>query len=317
MESKSMKKGSEEAHSRRAASHEEDLRLDDLEEEIIDLVDVVEEGASLSGVAPAEEFEVANNLVGGDIELEGEVSEKAEARMAGVSEDEMREADELLGEVEDEFESLLRAEPAEPAEPEADLENLSPAGDDLGEEETDKELADLFASDELEVSKLLEDGSAGTEAGSAPLKREESAPDEKFLEGLFDDLELEKEGADGVDASSDEVPTEDQGSTELLAELGLEPDVTPRAAAPQALVPVEELPEDLFADLEKSGRGAPEMPEAAAVPPPVASWNAEELAALVREQVEGLVTSLVEARLPAIAESILMEEIRKIKAAME
>jgi hypothetical protein len=314
MEPKSMKKGSEEAHSREATSDDMDLRFDDLEDEIIDLVEVVEEGASSSEVAPAEELEAADELVGDDLKLEGEVYEKVEASMAGASDEEMREADEALGEAENEFEFLLRAEPAEP---EAELEDRSPLRDDLGEEETDRELADLFASDELEVSKILEDASTGNEGGGAPVKGKNSASDEKFLEGLFDDLELEKDGADGVDASSDEAPAKDEGSTDLLVELGLDSDVTAKVAAPQAPGPVEDLPEDLFADLEKSGRSPPEMPEAAAAPPPVSTWNAEELAALVREQVAGLVTRLVEERLPAIAEGILMEEIRKIKAAME
>ncbi|HYR02675.1 MAG TPA: hypothetical protein VES58_04980 [Syntrophobacteria bacterium] len=314
MESKSTKKGSEKAHVREATSDDVDLRLDDLEHEIIDLVEVVEEGVSSSGGAPAEELEAADELVGDDLEFEGEVSRKAEASMPGASEEEMREADEALGEAEDEFESLLRAEPSEP---EAGLEDLSPVSDDFAEEEKDKKLADLFASDELEVSKLLEDGSAENEGGPPPVREEDSAPDEEFLEGLFDDLELEEDGADAIDASSGEAPTHDEVSSDLLVELGLEPDVTAGPSVPQAPAPVEELPENLFADLEKSGRDAPELPEAAALPLPVSTPHTEELAALVREQVEAVVTRLVEERLPAIAEAILMEEIRKIKAAME
>jgi hypothetical protein len=314
MEPKSTKKGSEKAHSREATSDELDLRLDDLEHEIIDLVEVVEEGASSSGAASAEELETADELGSGDLELEEGVSEEVEASMAGASEAEMREADEALGEAEDEFESLLLAEPSEP---EAGPEDLSPVSADFEEEETDRELADLFASDELEVSKLLKDGSMESDEGAAPMKGEDSAPDEEFLEGLFDDLEVEEDGAEVVGASSEEALTKEDASSDLLVELGLEPDVTAKAAAPQAPAPVEELPEDLFADLEKTGRDAPEVPEAAAVPLGVPAWNAEELAALVREQVEAVVTRLVEERLPAIAEAILMEEIRKIKAAME
>src|SRR5512139_791792 len=53
MESKSTKKGSEKAHVPEATSDDVDLRLDDLEHEIIDLVEVVEEGDSSSGGAPA------------------------------------------------------------------------------------------------------------------------------------------------------------------------------------------------------------------------------------------------------------------------
>ncbi len=226
----------------------------------------------------------------------------------------MREADEALGEAEDEFESLLRAEPTEFEE---EPEDSGPVSDELGEKETDRELVDLFASDELEVSKLLEDGSTEDKEVPAPVKGEDAAPDEEFLEDLFDDLEVEQDGAEAVDAFSDETPTKDEVSRDLLVELGLEPDVTAKAAAPQAAAPLEELPEDLFADLDKSGRNVPAVPEAAAVPPPVSTWNAEELAALVREQVEAVVTRLVEERLPAIAEGILMEEIRKIKAAMD
>lgn len=309
-----MKKGSEEAHSREASSDEVDLRLDDPEDEIIDLIEVVEEDASSSGVVPGEELETADELVGDDLEFEEEISGKVEASMAGASEEEMREADEALGAAEDEFESLLRAEPTELEE---EPEDAIPVSDELGEKETDSELVDLFASDELEVSKLLEDGSTEDREGPAPVKGQDSAPDEEFLEDLFDDLEVEQDGVEAVDAFSDETPTKDEVSRDLLVELGLEPDVTAKVAAPQAPAPLEELPEDLFADLEKSGRDAPAVPEAAAVPPPVSTWNAEELAALVREQVEAVVTRLVEERLPAIAEGILMEEIRKIKAAME
>ena len=314
MESKSTKKGPEKAHSREATSDDVGLRLDDLEHEIIDLVEVVEEGASSSGVAPAEELEAADGLVGDDLEFEGEVSREVEASMPQALEEEMREADEALGEAEDEFESLLRAESTEP---EAGLEDLSPVSDDFGKEETDRELADLFTSDELEVSNLLEDGSAEKDESPPPVKDEDSAPDEEFLEGLFDDLEVEEDGAEAVDASSEEALTKDEVSKDLLVELGLEPEVTAEATAPPAPAPLEELPEDLFADLERSRQGAPEVPEAAVAPLPVSTPNAEELAALVREQVEAVVNRLVEERLPAIAERILMEEIRKIKAAME
>jgi len=319
MESKSTKKRSEKAYSREATSDDVDLRLDDLDPEIIDLVEVVEEGVSSSGAAPADELEVADELVGDeleidDLELEGKVSQEGEASIPGASEEEMREADEALGEAEDEFESLLRTEPNEP---EAGLEESSPESDDLGEEETDRDLADLFASDELEVSKLLADGPAERDESPQPVTEEASTSDEEFFEGLFDDLEVEEDGAEAVDASSEEALTKDDVSKDLLVELGLEPDVTAEATAPQAPAPVEELPEDLFADLERSGKGAPEVPGAAVVPLPVSTPNAEELAALVREQVEAVVNRLVEERLPAIAERILMEEIRKIKAAME
>lgn len=314
MESKSTKKGSEKAHVPEATSDDVDLRLDDLEHEIIDLVEVVEEGDSSSGGAPAQELETADELVSDDLELEEEAPEGVEGLMAGASEAEMREADEALGEAEDEFESLLRAETTEP---EAGLEDLSPARDDFGEEETDRELADLFPPDELEVSKLLDDGSASHDEGPPPVRGEDSGPEEEFLEGLFDDLEVEEDGADAVDASSEEAPTKDEASRDLLVELGLEPDVTAGASVPQAPAPVEELPENLFADLERSGRDAPELPEPAALPLPGSTPHTEELAALVREQVEAVVTRLVEERLPAIAEAILAEEIRKIKAALE
>ena len=128
---------------------------------------------------------------------------------------------------------------------------------------------------------------------------------------------MEEDGADAVEASSEEAPTKDEVSRDLLVELGLEADVTAGPSVPQAPAPVEELPENLFADLERSGRDAPELPEAAALPLPVSTPHTEELAALVREQVEAVVTRLVEERLPAIAEAILTEEIRKIKAALE
>jgi hypothetical protein len=314
MEWKSTGKRFEKGHPREATSDDLGPRLDDLEHEIIDLVEVVEEGAVASGAPPAEEAEAADELVGDelevdDLELEGEIAQGGEGILPGESDEEMREADEALGEAEDEFESLLRAEPAEP---EREQEDMSPERDEFEKEETDGELADLFASDELEVSKLLEDGPAERGESSPHVKEEGSAPDEEFFEGLFDDLEVEEDGAEAVEAFSEGASSKDEVSGDLLAELGLEPDVAAEATAAQVPAPA-----DLFADLERSGQGAPEAPDPAVVPLPVSAPNAEELAALVREQVEAVVNRLVEERLPAIAERILTEEIRKIKAAME
>jgi hypothetical protein len=89
----------------------------------------------------------------------------------------------------------------------------------------------------------------------------------------------------------------------------------PDALKPPA--PGEELPEDLFADLDTSERASPGPPEAAAAAFPVSGDSAEELTALVREHVEAVVTRLVEKRLPVIAERIITEEIKKIKAALD
>ena len=251
MESKSTKKGSEKAHSREATSDDVGLRLDDLEHEIIDLVEVVEEGASSSGVAPAEELEAADGLVGDDLEFEGEVSREVEASMPQALEEEMREADEALGEAEDEFESLLRAESTEP---EAGLEDLSQKSDGFGEEETGRELTDLLSSDELEVSKLLEDGPAEGGKSPQPFKEESSAPDEEFFEGLFDDLEEEEEGAETVAASSESGATWTCASSAAVSRAGA---ICVRASIVSALPPRSPPPASRILPTGDSARPVP------------------------------------------------------------
>jgi hypothetical protein len=318
MESKQKGKRPETERGGEGTSDSPDLLLDDLEGEIIDLEDVAEEAPAADALA-SDDGGGTDDLDLDDIELEWEVSGTIERLPAGTSEQEMQEADEALGEAEEEFQSLLSDETDAP---EGDIDDLTEGVEETAEASEAGEAADLFPADDTNGSKLLDDASTlGVEEGES-LRKGASQSDEEFFEGLFDDLEVDEEGARAVTDIPEEAPMEETSMKEepagdLLADLRLESEMEPEAEIPERPAPAEELPEDLFADLDASERTSPGPPEAAAIPFPVSGDSAEELMALVREQVEAVVTRVVEKRLPVIAERIIMEEIKKIKAAME
>jgi hypothetical protein len=309
MESDQNVKRREKERGREGTSDSPDLRLDEIEDEIIDLVDVAEEGPPAADVAPSDEGGVGDDVEVENLELEA--AGTPEELPLGTSEQEMREADEALGEAEQEFQSLLGDETDEP---ERVIDDLTE-----GDEETAEasEVADLFAADQKEVEKLPHDGPAMGEERGESLTEEAPSSDEEFFEGLFDDLEIDEEGAKAVADVPEEAPKKDEPAGDILDELRLESEMKTETEAPEPPAAVEELPEDLFADLDTSGRTSPEPPEAAPGAFPASGDSGEELTALIREHVEAVVTRLVEKRLPVIAERIITEEIKKIKAALE
>ena len=317
MESKQKEKRPEKDRGGEGTSDSRDLRLDDLEDEIIDLVDVAEEGTPAVDAAASASDDGArgDDLELDDLELEQQASRTTEELPPGTSEQEMQEADEALGEAEEEFRSLLRDETDEP---EGDIDDLTEGVEETTEESAASEMAELFPAEDMEGSKPLDDGPTVEEGKAGSLKDETSSSDEEFFEGLFDDLEIDEEGAKEVSDVPEEAPMKEEPAGDLLADLRLESEIKTEAELPGPPGAVEELPEDLFADLGTSeGTSPAPPPTAAGIAFPVSGDSAEELMALVRDQVEAVVTRLVEKRLPVIAERIIMEEIRKIKAAME
>jgi hypothetical protein len=317
MESKQKGKRPETESGRESISDSPDLHLDDLEDEIIDLVDVAEEGAPAADAVASDAGGAGDEFEFDDVEPERDAAGTIERPPHETSEQEMQEADEALGEAEEEFQSLLRDETDEP---ERVIDDLA-----MGAEQEAAEVgeaSDLFPPEDANESDLLDDGPTPGEEREESLVKDASQSDEEFFEGLFDDLEIDEEGAKKVsevpeEASMEEAPIKEEPAGDLLADLRLENEMRPEAEVPEPPAAVEEFPEDLFADLDTSEKTSPGPREAAAPPFPVSGESAEELMALVREHVEAVVTRVVEKRLPVIAERIIMEEIKKIKAAME
>jgi hypothetical protein len=304
---------------RESASDSPDLRLDDVEDEIIDLVDLAEEGASADDAHASEDRRGADDLEVEDLGLEPETAGTNEPSPPGTSEEEMREADEALGEAEEEFQSLLRDETGELGD---DIDNLAEEAKEPEEESGAGEATDLLSAEDVDTSEIFGAGPAAGEKRRESSREDASVSNEKFFEGLFDDLEVDEEGAKEVSEVLEEAPVvessmEAEPAGGLLADLTLEGETEPEAQSPEPPGPVEELPEDLFADLDTAERTSSEPPAAAAAPFPISGESAEELMALVRDQVEAVVTRVVEQRLPVIAERIIMEEIKKIKTTME
>ena len=315
MESKQKEKKPEKEHGRGGTSDSPNLRLDDLEDEIIDLVDVAEEGAPAVDAAASDDRARGDEFKLDDLELEREASRTTEGLPSGTSEQEMQEADDALGEAEEEFESLLRDESGEP---EGDIDDLTEGIEETTERNAASEMGDLVPAEDINGSNLLDNGPTEEGETGGSLREEASPSDNEFFEGLFDDLEIDEEGAKEVSDVPEEAPMEEEPEADLLADLRLESEMRTEAEVPGPPGAVEELPEDLFADLGASEGTSPALPPmAAGLAFPVSGDSAEELMALVRAQVEAVVTRLVETRLPAIAERIIMEEIKKIKAAME
>jgi hypothetical protein len=319
MESKQEGKKLTPESGRKSASDRPDLRLGDMEDEIIDLVDLAEEGATADDAHASEDSRGVDDLEVEDLELEREAAGTIEAPPPGTSEEEMQEADEALGEAEEEFQSLLRDETDEAGDA---IEDVTEGAKELEEESGAGEATDLLSAEDVDTSEIFGGGPAAGEEQRESLREAASVSDEKFFEGLFDDLEIDEEGAKEVsevlgEAPVVESPMEEEPAEDLLADLRLEGETEPETQSPEPPGPVEELPEDLFADLDTSERTSSEPPATAAAQFPVSGESAEELMALVRDQVEAVVTRVVEKRLPVIAERIIMEEIKKIKTAME
>jgi hypothetical protein len=257
-----------------------DLDLDDIDEELIDLVDVVEGEDEALDDEPYGEGRPAEDMEGepfalDDLDLDIELAEESPGLDPVIEPIEERAdaATEALAEAEGEIEEMLRGE-----------ETATEAvGEECGEVATDDVLAELFESDEMDVSKLLDEaGVPGPEVGEA-LTEEEEGIEEEFPDELFADLEAE-EGPIGEEAE----------------------------ALEQASV-AEEIPDEFLVEVEKRTGVPAQKDEVSQLP----AASVEELAELVREQVEAVVKSLAEERLPAIVERIIAEEIEKIKASMD
>ena len=287
-----------------------DFHLDDFDDEIIDLVDPLEgeggESDDSSGHDEIldedkdlsfEEFDVEMEL--GEDEPSLDLTKEPFEDEEGSRTDYSNESESELGESfhgEDETSEATAAETDEGI-----------SEDDLV---TDEALAELFASHESEVAKLLEEATGSpVEDKEAPSAGPVSISEEELPEDLFADLDMETEAVSEEGDAAEEVLS-DEVVTDFDKEIDSVIDETVAAASTLA---GEEVVEDEVSDFEEEIEEVSQMD----IPEEIAPATAEELAALVSGQVEEVVTRLVEEQLPSIVERLVAQEIEKIKSSLE
>lgn len=264
----------------------EELDEGDSDEEVIDLVDLVEEG---KGEKAPEDDEIANllepeqpQLSEEDIsfstdEISGipdildedgaaEVEVDQSASVADISLSDL-ELDESITEPDEEVE--IAAEVADEADAEADVEELDLGLDDEAVSEEERPEADI---PEIDLSGVFEEG----EEEAAPDQEEEVAPDDNIEEMLGATIE---------------------------------------ATVTEAVGPEEEMPGDVVAEEEI----APAQPseEVVSMDSQAPAVSPEQIEAVVREVVEEVVERVVRETLLEVAEKVIREAIDALKQNLE
>jgi hypothetical protein len=345
MEEDTKRGGTEDEQSQEPATEEDPGRhLAEAEEEIIDLVDVVEEGTGaleeepVGAEQPSEVPDDEGEFSLEDLDLDAEFGDQEPKLDTVIDPLEAGQGDvsEALNAAEQEVGAMLADEQWTTEDTAA--EQAGAEGADV-DEETDEALAELFASDEVDVSRMLEEAMEGREEAEEPAG-EAPASEEELPEELFADLDMEEEEG-AAEGAGQRAFGKDELSEDLFEDLEMEAEGAAEEPAEEVLAAEEELPEELFGDVDMEAEPAAEeaaagpseparevvvgltgQPEAGAAQEQMPEGGltpaaAEELAALVSAEVEAVVTRLVEERLPAIAERIISQEIEKIKATME
>lgn len=186
------------------------------------------------------------------------------------------------------------------------------------------------ARDYHDLDMALFAGSDEPQSGNESVAKEtEAALDalrdaEDEVKGMLTPDGLATDAKNGAVAAPGQ-DVEDQGAADALVELAatreLQSSSLPEKAEEQGEVSAEpsavddNLSEDLFSDLHKpSASEEGTNPTSESLP---AAASDGELATLMSNKIEALLTRLVEERLPAIAERIIVERLDKIIAAMK
>ena len=325
-----------------------DLQLDDFDDEIIDLVDPLEgEGAESDDSSVHDEtWDDEDDLSFEDFDVEMELGEDdpSKGSMMEPLEDEEESKTDSWKEIENE-----RGKPFG-GEDETSKAAAGESDEGIKEDDpfSDEALAELFASHESEVAKLLEEATGCTvEDEKVPSAEAVSVSEEELPEDLFADLEMEAEeiGEEG-DAPESASVSEEELPEDLFADLELEAEgIGEEGDTPEAPSAVgEEVSAEVVSDFEReldsvidetvaaaSALASEEEPQSEVTDfeagtekvsqmdifEEIAPAAAEELATLVSVQVEEVVTRLVEQRLPAIVERLVAQEIEKIRSSLE
>ncbi len=256
-----------------------------------------------------------------------------------------------LGSAEGEVESILEAEKVT-----GDNEDISikPPGQDSKDQDAAKALAELLTTREVDASALLEkakgqdktvtdppavddelseDRLANLGMESESGKDEEGAAehhaiDDETPENLLANLGMESESGKDDEGTTEHYAIDDETSEDLPADLFMTFDSEVEAthtscssppedkSQEEPLSPVEKSSGDLLG--EAAGESEVEGEEVKAAETSIVSPSSDnELATLISTKIEALVIRLVEERLPALSERIIVEKLNKIIASMK
>ena len=307
----------------RQTSMEEDLdlQLDDFDDEIIDLVDPLEgEGAESDDSSVHDEtWDDEDDLSFEDFDVEMELGEDdpSKGSMMEPLEDEEESKTDSWKEIENE-----RGKPFG-GEDETSKAAAGESDEGIKEDDpfSDEALAELFASHESEVAKLLEEATGCTvEDEKVPSAEAVSVSEEELPEDLFADLEMEAEeiGEEG-DAPESASVSEEELPEDLFADLEMEAEeIGEEGDAPEsASVSEEELPEDLFADLELEAEGIGEEGDTPEAPSAVGEEVSAEVVSDFERELDSVIDETVAAASALASEEEPQSEVTDFEAETE
>jgi len=307
----------------RQTSMEEDLdlQLDDFDDEIIDLVDPLEgEGAESDDSSVHDEtWDDEDDLSFEDFDVEMELGEDEPSKGS------MMEPLEYEEESKTDSWKEIENERGKPFGGEDETSKAAAGESDEGIKEddpfSDEALAELFASHESEVAKLLEEATGCTvEDEKVPSAEAVSVSEEELPEDLFADLEMEAEGiGEEGDASESASVSEEELPEDLFADLEMEAEeIGEEGDAPEsASVSEEELPEDLFADLELEAEGIGEEGDTPEAPSAVGEEVSAEVVSDFERELDSVIDETVAAASALASEEEPQSEVTDFEAGTE
>ena len=314
MSSSSAKSELKNSSPKKEATKKLDFLLDTIDTEVANLADVVEvAGPILDDQTPSEEvptISLDDGVIGTDsLELDMDLFEESDwSPPEGEPADNQAQAAlDAMSDAEGEVEAML----AQGTSTDAGSPPATETSKEAVDEDISKALDELLATREVDASKILE---------KKPVPKQKKEPKkspvvgEQLSEDLFDDLEKDFKSAGDEAAAKEPNGDEKEFSKDLFEELEMDLQTGEEAATAAEPVGVEEwISEDLLGDVQSEDEEAGKSAGEAATK----SGSEEELADLLTEKIEALVTRLVEERLSAIAERVIKEKINKIFSSMK
>jgi hypothetical protein len=285
MESNSPKEKNKDSGSQGMVSNKLDFLLDTIDTEVANLAEaVVTEGPILYETASGDELQAVGlnheKTVADHRDLNIGLLERSgePSSEVGVVDKETEAALDALRDAEGEVEAMLTAEGVARSTEDA---TLNVTDQETEDQPAAKTLAEFLATGEVDVASLFVKGEEHQEAAAIP-----PTADGELPEDLFSDLDTNSDSDDDTTPTSESAPTQLEAKVDPLSEPTL-----------------ENANEDPQVKADKPS-STPTSPDS-------------ELAILMSNKIEALLTRLVEERLPDIAERIIVEKLNKIIASMK
>ena len=286
MKNNSVGKKDDDSRSQRRADKKLDFLLDTIDTEVADLAEAVEtQGPILS--------EPSSDDEGSAMGLNHDTTAMEDLDLTMVMSGDSDEPPSDLGPVDDEMGATIDALKSADAEVEAilKLEGGARTGEDddvaateknAGDQNAAEAMVELLATREVDASSLLKMSEEQEEASAETLDVDDILP-----EDLFCDLDTTSSASeDDAKPESESSMPDEKSSEDLLAELGLESEIEEEQV---------EIDEECTSPPSSDG----------------------DLADLMSYKIEAVLTRLVEERLPAIAERIIIEKLNMMIASLK